>query len=191
MPAVLQKNIQHDRAQAAGETLGGVVQVTGFGVPPGLGSSVQWDRKLDGRLAQALMSIHSVKGVMIGDAELQAASVGSQAQDPIFWKRGGFRRPTNRAGGLEGGITNGEPVVARIFLKPISTLRRGLGSVDLKTHRKVRAPYQRSDTCVAEAASVIAEAMMAWILADALLERYGADSVRALKRALAASPPAA
>ncbi len=173
------------RAQAAGETLGGVVEVRATGVPPGLGTSVQWDRKLDGRIAQALMSIPSVKGVMIGDADVQAASPGSRAQDVIAWRRGkGFVHATNRAGGLEGGITNGEPVVARLFLKPISTLRQGLRSVDLRTHKATRAAYQRSDTCVAPAATVIAEAMLAWILADALLERFGGDCVRALKRAL-------
>ena len=174
-----------DRAKAAGETLGGIVEARAVGVPPGLGTSVQWDRRLDGRIAQALMSIPSVKGVLIGDADVQAASPGSRAQDPIGWKRGkGFVRPTNHAGGLEGGITNGEPVVARLFLKPISTLRQGLRSVDLKTRRAARAAYQRSDTCVVPAATVIAEAMLAWVLADALLERFGGDSVRELKRAL-------
>ena len=170
-----------DRAKAAGETLGGAVRVTGFGVPAGLGSSVQWDRKLDGRIAQALMSIPSVKGVEIGDAAWQSRAVGSRAQDPI---RKGFRRATNHAGGIEGGITNGQSVVARAWMKPISTLRKGLPSVDLKTGRPARAPYQRSDACVVPAAAVIAEAMLAWILADALLERFGGDRLTDLRRAL-------
>ncbi len=174
-----------DRAKAAGETLGGVVQVSAFGVPPGLGSSVQWDRKLDGRIAQALMSIQSVKGVLLGQAEAQAASVGSRSQDAIRWSRGrGYFRPTNRAGGLEGGITNGGVVEARILLKPISTLKKGLPSVDLLSKKAVAASYQRSDTCVVPAAVPVAEAMLAWVLSDALLEKFGGDSVRDLKRAL-------
>lgn len=176
-----------DRAKAAGETLGGIVEVSAFGVPPGLGTSVQWDRKLDGRIAQALMSIQSVKGVMLGEAAMQAASVGSRAQDAIHWTRAkGFRHRTNHAGGLEGGITNGEPVTARIFLKPISTLRKGLMSVDLKSRKPERAAYQRSDTCVVPAAAVIAESMLAWVLADALLEKFGADTVAGMRRALGA-----
>ena len=174
-----------DRAKAAGETLGGAVEVAAFGVPAGLGTSAQWDRKLDGRLAQALMSIQSVKGVLLGDAAFQAATVGSRAQDPIRWSKAkGYSHTSNHAGGLEGGITNGEPVVARILLKPISTLRNGLLSVDLKSKRPERAAYQRSDTCVVPAAVVIAEAMMAWVLADALLERFGGDRVADLKRRL-------
>ncbi len=174
-----------DGAKAAGETLGGVVQVSAFGVPPGLGSSVQWDRKLDGRISQALMSIHSVKGVLIGNAEAQAAAVGSRAQDAIRWRAGrGYFRPTNRAGGVEGGITNGETVEARILLKPISTLRKGLPSVDLVSKKALPAGYQRSDTCVVPAAVPVAEAMLAWVLADALLEKFGADTVRDMKRSL-------
>ena len=169
-----------DRARAAGETLGGSVRVRAFGVPAGLGSSVQWDRKLDGRIAQALMSIPSVKGVEIGDASWQSRTVGSKAQDPILK---GLRRPTNHAGGIEGGITNGEPVVARVWMKPISTLKKGLASVNLKTGKSARAPYQRSDACVVPAATVIAEAMLAWILADALLERTGGDRVSDLRGA--------
>ena len=170
-----------DRAKASGETLGGAVRVTAFGVPAGLGSSAQWDRRLDGRIAQALMSVPSVKGVEIGDAAWQARSVGSRAQDAI---RRGFARPTNHAGGIEGGMTNGQSVVAKAWLKPISTLRKGLPSVDLRTGRAARAAYQRSDACVVPAAAVIAEAMLAWVLADALLERFGADRVSDLRRAL-------
>lgn len=172
-----------DRAKAAGETLGGVILVTAFGVPPGLGSSTQWDRKLDGRIAQALMSIHAVKGVLLGEAGTQARAVGSRAQDPILWSRGRFARPTNLAGGLEGGITNGEPVAARLLMKPVSTLRKGLPSADLRTHRAAPAAYQRSDTCVVPAAAVIAEAMLALVLADALLERCGGDTVAQVRRA--------
>lgn len=175
------------RARAAGETLGGAVRVEAHGVPAGLGSSVQWDRRLDGRLAQALMSIPSVKGVMIGEAERQALLPGSRAQDPILWRAGrGFVRPGNLAGGIEGGMTNGAPVVARLLLKPISTLKRGLASVDLATRRARPAAYQRSDTCVVPAATVVAEAMTAWILADALLERHGGDTLAALRRGVAA-----
>ena len=176
-----------DRARTVGETLGGTIAVSALGVPPGLGSSVQWDRKLDGLIARALMSIPSVKGVLVGEAAFQAGARGSRAQDPIRWARGkGFTRPTNLAGGIEGGISNGEAVSATLFLKPISTLKRGLASVDLRTRRAERAAYQRSDTCVVPAAVVIAEAMLALVLAEALMDVFGADRVADLRRAVAA-----
>jgi chorismate synthase len=171
-------------ASHAGDTLGGVVEVIASGVMPGLGSHVQWDRKLDGRLAQALMSIQAIKGVEIGVGFAAARSTGSAVHDAIEYdavtRR--FTRPTNRAGGLEGGITNGMPVVCRAAMKPIATLKKALGSVDVVTKEAYAAAFERSDVCAVAAASVVAEAMVCIVLADALVEKFGGDSVRELGR---------
>ncbi len=170
-----------DAARDSGDSLGGVVEVRATGVPIGLGSHIQWDRKIDGRLAQALMSIHAVKGVEIGGGFGLARLPGSQAQDVILpadqWGDRPWPRASNHAGGTEGGMTNGEPVVARAALKPISTLPRPLPSVDLRTGEKTQAHYERADVCVIPAAGVIAEAMLAIVLAEAALEKFGGDHV--------------
>jgi chorismate synthase len=167
-----------------GDTLGGVFEVIATGVPTGLGAHVQWDRKLDGRLAHALMSIQAIKGVEIGDGWRAAASRGSEVHDAIFYDAAArrFTRPTNRAGGLEGGITNGEEVVCRAAMKPIATLRRALPSVDIRTKEAFDAAHERSDICAVAAASIVGEAMVAITLADALLEKFGGDSLRELTR---------
>jgi chorismate synthase len=179
----LMKEAIRDSAHA-GDTVGGVFEVIATGVPTGLGAHIQWDRKLDGRLAQALMSIQAIKGVEIGDGWRAAASRGSEVHDAILWDAVGtrFTRPTNRAGGLEGGITNGEPVVCRAAMKPIATLKRALPSVDVRTKEAFDAAFERSDICAVAAASVVGEAMIAIALADAVLEKFGADSVRELVR---------
>ncbi len=171
------------RASHQGDTLGGVFEVVATGVMPGLGSHVQWDRKLDGRIAQAIMSIQAIKGVEIGLGFEAAKVSGSHVHDAIHYnahaKR--FTRPTNRAGGLEGGITNGEPLVVRGAMKPIATLRKALMSVHIDSKQPFEAAFERSDICAVAAASVVGEAMMAIVLADALLEKFGGDSVRELK----------
>jgi chorismate synthase len=168
----------------AGDTLGGVFEVVATGVMPGLGSHVQWDRKLDGRLAQALMSIQAIKGVEIGLGFGAARARGSQVHDPIHYDASGrrFTRPSNRAGGLEGGITNGMPVVCRAAMKPIATLKKALDSVDVRTKEAFEAAFERSDVCAVAAASVVGEAMVCIVLADALLEKFGGDSMRELGR---------
>jgi chorismate synthase len=167
-----------DRMKDAGDTLGGAVTVIAHGVPPGLGSHVEWHTKLDGRLAQALMSIPAIKAVEIGSALAQSRGPGSAAHDAIaHTASGGFTRPTNRAGGLEGGITNGEDLVVTAYKKPISTLRAGLPSVDLDTMEASTSQYERSDVTALPAAGVIAEAMVALVLASALLEKTGGDSL--------------
>lgn len=167
-----------DRARREGDSLGGVFEVVAYGVPAGLGSHVHWDRRLDSRLAAAVMSIQGIKGVEIGDGFRLAGLRGSQAADPIrHSRRRGFFRPTNRAGGLEGGMTNGEPVVVRAAMKPIPTLASPLESVDLMTKEKVNAAVERSDVCAVPAAAVIAEAMVAFVIADAMLEKLGGDSL--------------
>ncbi|MGA2740457.1 MAG: chorismate synthase [Bryobacteraceae bacterium] len=173
-----------DQAYRTGDTVGGVFEAIAHGVPPGLGSHTTWDARLDGRLAQAIVSIQAVKGVELGFAEENAASFGSQVQDTIHYNRQArqFTRGANRAGGLEGGITNGQDLLVRGFLKPISTLRRPLESVDLATREPALAAYERSDVCVVPAAGVIAEAMVALILAQAFLEKFGGDSLGETKR---------
>lgn len=176
-----------DRAFKAGDTLGGTLLVGATGVPTGLGSYVAWDQKLDGRIAQAILSIPSVKAVSLGDGVANAARLGSEAHDPIAWsKRRGFFRTRNRAGGLEGGVTNGEDVLVTVYQKPISTLREGLPSVDLDTKKPHRAQYERSDVTAVPACGVIAEAMLAFVLADALLEKTGGDSMAEVRRNLEA-----
>ncbi|MDC0749776.1 chorismate synthase [Polyangium mundeleinium] len=170
-------------ASHAGDTLGGVFEVIATGLPPGLGSHVQWDRKLDGRLAQALMSIHAIKGVELGLGFTAATLRGSQVHDPITYDPAHhFDRPTNRAGGLEGGITNGMPLICRAAMKPIATLRRALPSVDVHTKEPFDAAHERSDICAVSAASVVGEAMVAITLADAVLEKFGGDSLGELRR---------
>jgi chorismate synthase len=174
-----------DAAKKDADTLGGIVEVLAYGVPPGLGSHVQWDRKLDARLAAALMSIQAIKGVEIGDGFTQARSRGSQAHDEIVPTATGVRRLTDRAGGLEGGITTGEPVRVKAAMKPISSLNRPLSTVDVVTGGPATAINQRSDVCAVPAAAVVAEAMVALVLAEAALEKFGGDSVDEVRRNLA------
>jgi chorismate synthase len=173
-----------DHAYRTGDTVGGIFEVVAHGLPPGLGSHIAWDTRLDGRLAQAIVSIQAVKGVEIGFAEEGAASYGSAVQDTIHYDRARqeFHRGSNRAGGLEGGMTNGQDVVVRGFLKPISTLRRPLESVDLSTREPALAAYERSDVAVVPAAGVIGEAMTAFVLAQAFLEKFGGDSLGEARR---------
>ena len=175
-----------DRASKDLDTLGGVFEVRATGVPIGLGSFVHWDRKLDGRLAQAVMSIQAVKGVEIGGGFTSARLPGSQVQDVILpqsdWSHRPWQRASNRAGGLEGGVTNGEDVVVRGALKPISTLPRPLPTADLITAELTPAFYERADVCVVPAAGVIGEAMVALVLADAALEKFGGDHVTEMVR---------
>jgi chorismate synthase len=171
-----------DRAAAAGDTLGGAVTVVAHNVPPGLGSHVAWDEKLDGRLAQALMSVPAVKAVEIGAALAACRGLGSAAHDPIGRDAAGrWVRASNHAGGTEGGVTNGEDLVLTAYKKPISTLAKGLPSVDLDTGEPHRSQYERSDVTALPAAGVIAEAMVALVLADALLEKLGGDSMAELR----------
>ena len=164
-------------AREAGDTLGGVVAVRASGVVPGLGSFAEWDRRLDGRIAQALMSIQSAKGVQFADAFVASRERGSAVHDPIAVRDGAFVRSRNRAGGLEGGVTNGENIVLEVAFKPISTLMKPLPSADLRTGAPSPAHIERSDVCVVPAAGVVAEAMLALVLADALCEKFGNDSV--------------
>ncbi|MBI2569520.1 MAG: chorismate synthase [Candidatus Schekmanbacteria bacterium] len=174
-----------DAAKESGDTLGGVFEVRARGLPIGLGSYTQWNRKLDGRLAQALMSIPAIKGVEIGEGFASAHAPGSAVHDALFVDGSGsnavltrLRRRSNRAGGLEGGVTNGEELVARAAMKPIATLRRPVASVDLATGEAVRATAERSDVCAVPAAAVVGEAMTAITLADALLDKLGGDSMQ-------------
>jgi chorismate synthase len=179
-----------DAAKAAGDTLGGEVEVVALGLPVGLGSHVSWDRKLDGRLAAALMSIPAVKGVAVGLGFEAAARPGSAVHDPILpggsaaRRLGGFGRASNRAGGLEAGMTNGEPLVLRVAMKPIATLMQPLPTVHLDTGEPAQAQSERSDVTAVPAMGVIAEAMTALVLADALLEKFGGDSLGEVKRNL-------
>ena len=173
-----------DEAYRTGDTVGGVFEVVAHGVPVGLGSHITWDSRLDGRLAQAIVSMQAVKGVEVGFASEGSASFGSKVQDTIHYDREGrrFTRGANRAGGLEGGMTNGQDVLVRGLLKPISTLRRPLESVDLETREPALAAYERSDVAVVPAAGVIGEAMVALVLAQAFLEKFGGDSLPETRR---------
>jgi chorismate synthase len=173
-----------DHAYKTGDTVGGVFEVVAHGVPPGLGSHIAWDTRLDGKLAQAIVSMQAVKGVEVGFALEGSAAFGSAVQDTIHYDRDQqrFARGANRAGGLEGGMTNGQDVVVRGLLKPISTLRRPLESVDLTTREPALAAYERSDVAVIPAAGVIGEAMVALVLAAAALEKFGGDSLGETKR---------
>jgi chorismate synthase len=170
-----------DRAREFGETLGGTVVVAARGVPIGLGSYVQWTEKLDGRIAQAILSIHAVKAVSIGDGVANARRLGSEVHDPIEFD-GAYKRTSNRAGGLEGGVTNGQDVVVRAYMKPISTLRRGLPSVDIETREAHRSQWERSDVTAVPACGVVCEAMLAIALADAMREKFGGDSLGEMRR---------
>jgi chorismate synthase len=170
-----------DEARQAGDSLGGLFVVVGLGVPPGLGSYIHWDRRLDGRLAAAVMSIPAVKGVEIGPAFDNARHSGSQVHDEIVPQAGRLVRPTNRAGGLEGGISNGQPIVLRAAMKPIPTTLVPQRSVDLASGAPATTQYQRSDVCAVPAAAVVGEAMVAWVLAEALVEKLGGDSLAEMK----------
>jgi chorismate synthase len=180
-----------DRAKENGDTLGGVYEVVAKGVPVGLGSHTSWYEKLDGRIAQALMSIHATKAVEIGTAFSNSGKLGSEVHDEIFWSKpsaaagsagAGFERRTNRAGGLEGGITNGEELRIRGYMKPISTLRRPLRSVDIDTKQEEIAAFERSDVTAVPAAGVIGESMLAIVLANSMREKFGGDSLPEMKR---------
>ena len=184
-----------DEAKEKGDSLGGIFTVVATGVPIGLGSHVHWDRRLNGRLAQAVMSIPAIKGVEIGPAFENARRFGTEVHDEIFVERDEGRgtrnketrnslpvtRYSNRAGGIEGGISNGQPIVVRAAMKPIPTTVTPLRSVDLATGEPAYTRYQRSDVCAVPAAAVVGEAMVAWVLADALMEKLGGDSIREMK----------
>jgi chorismate synthase len=171
-----------DAARRDGDTLGGVVEVLAYGLPPGLGSHTQWDRKLDARLAAALMSVHAIKGVELGDGFVTAGRRGSVAHDEIELGPDGLRRLTNRAGGVEGGMSTGEVLRVRAAMKPISTVPRALATVDVVTREPAKAINQRSDVTAVPAAGVVAEAMVALVLAEAALEKFGGDSVSETRR---------
>lgn len=167
------------------DTLGGIVEVWAVGLPVGLGSYVHWDRKLDGQLAQALMSIQSVKAVEIGEGVKASESFGSEVHDPITYDEG-YVRTSNRAGGLEGGVSNGMPLVVRAYHKPIATLYDPLPSVDIATHETVKATIERSDICVIPRAGIIGESMVAYVLAKAFLEKFGSDCLQDIQASYAA-----
>jgi chorismate synthase len=174
-----------DAAKEDGDTLGGIIEVTIEGVPVGLGSHVQWDRKLDGRIAQAVLSIQAFKGVEFGIGFEAAERRGSVVHDEIkYTPEGGFRRATNRAGGFEGGMTTGEPIVVRAVMKPISTLYKPLQSVDIDTKEAFTAQVERSDTCAVPAAGVILENVVAWEVAHAFMEKFGGDSLEEIRNNL-------
>jgi chorismate synthase len=176
-----------DRLRKANESLGGVFEVQVFGVTPGLGSHVSWEERLDGRLAQAILSIQAMKGVSIGDAFAVAGAPGSEAHDEIFHSpERGYYRETNRAGGLEGGMTNGEPVIVRGAMKPLPTLTKPLRSVDIATHQPAEALRERTDSCTVPAAGVVGEAMVAFVLADAYRAKFGGDHIDDVQAALRA-----
>jgi chorismate synthase len=175
-----------DEAKSQGDTIGGVFEVIAVGVPIGLGSHVHWDRKLDANLARGLMSIQAMKGVEVGLGFEAARRLGSQVHDEILPAQDGlFTRAGNNAGGFEGGMTNGQPIVVRVAMKPLSTLMKPMRSVDIQTGQEVKATVERSDVCATPAAAVIGEAVVAVELATALLDKFGGDSVRELKRNVA------
>ncbi|OGC30684.1 chorismate synthase [candidate division WOR-1 bacterium RIFOXYB2_FULL_48_7] len=170
-----------DETGLQGDTLGGVFEVEAVNVPAGLGSHVHWDRRLDGNLARGVMAIPAIKGVELGLGFIQAELLGSQVHDEIMYKKGkGFSHKTNHAGGLEGGMTNGEPVIIRAAMKPISTLAKPLNSVDLASKKPVKAFVERSDVCAVEAAAVVGEAVVALEIAQAVLEKFGGDTLKEL-----------
>jgi len=177
-----------DKVGKEGDTLGGIVEVQVHGLPIGLGTHAQWDRKLDGRIAQAVMAVQAIKGVEIGMGFETARRRGSDVHDPIHYEAGGrgtatlgFARPTNNAGGLEAGITNGQPLVVKAAMKPISTLRKPLESVNLKTKQSEEAAYERSDVCAVSACSVIVENVIAFEVAAALVDKFGGDSIEEMQ----------
>jgi chorismate synthase len=172
-----------DEAKLAGDSLGGVFEVIINNVPVGLGSHVHWDRKLDAKLAGALMSVQAIKGVEVGAGFGVANKPGSQVHDEIFWnKKEGFYRKTNMAGGIEGGMSNGEPILLRAAMKPIPTLMKPLRSVDLASKKPFKASVERSDVCAVPAAGVVAEAAVAFEIASAMIEKFGGDSIDEMKR---------
>ena len=173
-----------DGAHKDGDTLGGVVEVLAYGLPPGLGSHVHWDRRLDARLAAALMGIQAIKGVEVGDGFLTARRRGSAAHDEIVSEGGRLRRTSGRAGGTEGGMSTGDPLRVRAAMKPIATVPHALRTVDVATGEPARAHHQRSDVCAVPAAGVVAEAMVALVIAEAVLEKFGGDSVPETRRNL-------
>jgi chorismate synthase len=177
-----------DRVGKEGDTLGGIVEVCVEGLPIGLGTHTQWDRKLDGQLAQAVMAVQAIKGVEIGMGFETSRRRGSEVHDPIHYEADqrsgptlGFSRPTNNAGGLEAGITNGQPLVIRAAMKPISTLRKPLASINLATKQPEEAAYERSDVCAVSACSVIIENVVAFTVAAALVDKFGGDSVEEMQ----------
>ena len=176
-----------NRLRKANESLGGIFEVRAFGVVPGLGSHVSWRERLDGVLGQAVLSIQSVKAASIGDGLEVAGLPGSQAHDEIFYEEGrGFWRATNHAGGLEGGMTTGEPVVVRAAMKPLPTLTKPLRSVDIATHEPGEALRERTDSCTVPAGGVVGEAMVAFVLADAYRRKFGGDHIDDVRQALQA-----
>jgi chorismate synthase len=176
-----------NRLRKANESLGGVFEVRAFGLVPGLGSHVSWEERLDGRLGQAILSIQAIKAVSIGDGFEVAGFPGSQAHDEIFWdERRGYYRTTNRAGGVEGGMTNGEPLVVRASMKPLPTLTKPLQSVDIATHEPAEALRERTDSSTVPAAGVVGEAMVAFVLADACRRKFGGDHIDDVHGALEA-----
>jgi chorismate synthase len=171
-----------ESAHTSGDTLGGVIEILAYNVPPGLGSHVHWDRRLDSRIAGALMSIQAIKGVEIGDGFTTATRRGSQAHDEIDLTTEGIRRRTGRAGGTEGGMSTGDPLRVRIAMKPISTVPKALDTIDVATKEAAKAINQRSDVCAVPAAGVVGEAMLALVIADSLLEKFGGDSLQEVQR---------
>jgi chorismate synthase len=171
-----------ESAHSSGDTLGGVVEILTYNLPPGLGSHVHWDRRLDSRLAGALMSIQAIKGVEIGDGFTTATRRGSEAHDEIDITSEGIKRRTGRAGGTEGGMSTGDPLRVRIAMKPISTVPKALDTVDVATREAAKAINQRSDVCAVPAAGVVGESMVALVLADALIEKFGGDSLQEVQR---------
>jgi chorismate synthase len=176
-----------NRLRKANESLGGAFEVLAFGLVPGLGSYVSWEERLDGRLGQAILSIQALKGVSIGDAAQVAGAPGSEAHDEIFWDTvSGYHRQTNRAGGLEGGMTNGEPLVVQAWMKPLPTLTKPLRSVDIESHEPAEALRERTDSTTVPAAGVVGEAMVAFVLADAYRRKFGGDHIEDVRQALEA-----
>jgi chorismate synthase len=173
-----------DQAHDDGDTLGGVVEVLAYGLPPGLGSYTHWDRRLDSQLAAALMGIQAIKGVEVGDGFLTTTRRGSEAHDELFQGEGGITRSTDKAGGTEGGMSTGTVLRVRAGMKPIATVPRALRTVDVATGEAAEAHHQRSDVCAVPAAGVVAEAMVALVLANAVLEKFGGDSVAETRRNL-------
>src|SRR5690606_33369572 len=171
-----------DKAHEDGDTLGGIVEVLAFGLPPGLGSYTHWDKRLDAQLAAALMSIQAIKGVEVGDGFLTAARRGSEAHDELFQAESGILRGSDRAGGTEGGMSTGTVLRVRAAMKPISTVPRALRTVDVATGEATVAHHQRSDVCAVPAAGIVAEAMVALVLAEAVVEKFGGDSVMETRR---------
>lgn len=166
-----------ERAKEGGDTLGGVIEVIGKNIPVGLGSFAHWDRKIDSKIAQAIMSIPGIKGIEFGLGFEMAASFGSQVHDEIYYDNRGFYRETNNAGGIEAGVTNGEDIVFRIVMKPIPTLRRPLKTVDIRTKERAVAQFERSDVCAVPSASIVAESMLAYVLANELILKFGGDTI--------------